>query len=291
MASVLTADGLPRTARRAAHRPPRRTGTVVLRLVVIAYLVLLVAWPVSLVFTGALSDGLGPVIDTFTDPLVLRALRLTAVAVLWAVVLNTVFGVGVALLLVRRSFPGRRLLAALVDLPLAVSPVVVGLALVLVYGSRNGWLGAPLAQAGVQIVFSTPGIVLATTFIAMPLVLREVVPVLEEVGTDQEQAARSLGAGPWATFRRITLPAIRWGVVYGMVLCLARAIGEFGAVKVVSGNLIGQTQTATLSVEELYMNFDRQGAFAVAAALSSVSIVVIIIVGLLRTRMEKRRGS
>ncbi|WP_062287584.1 sulfate ABC transporter permease [Demequina phytophila] len=265
-----------------------RRGPVVLRAVVIAYLVLLVAWPVSLVFTGAFANGLAPVLDTFRDPLVLNALRLTAIAAGWAVVLNTVFGVGVALLLVRRTFPGRRLLAALVDLPLAVSPVVVGLAIALVYGARSGWLGVPLANVGLDIIYSTPGIVLATTFIALPLVIREIIPVLEEVGTEQEQAARSLGAGPWTTFRRITLPAIRWGLVYGVVLCLARAVGEFGAVKVVSGNLIGRTQTATLTVEELYMNFDREGAFAVAATLASVSIIAIAIVGLLRARTERR---
>lgn len=260
---------------------------VALRTGVIGYLVMLVAWPVWLVFQGAFADGIGPVLETLRDPLVLHSLTLTAVAAAWAVVLNTVFGVGVSLLLVRRSFPGRRLLGAFVDLPLAVSPVVVGLALILVFGSREGWLGAPLAAAGIDIVFSTPGIVLATTFISLPLVVRELVPVLEEIGTEQEQAARSLGAGPWTTFRRITLPAIRWGLVYGVVLCLARAVGEFGAVKVVSGNLIGRTQTATLAVEELYLDFDQERAFAVAAVLAVVSILAIVIVGVLRTRIER----
>ena len=261
---------------------------IALRVGVVAYLIALVAAPVSLVFAGAIGDGWGTVVDTFTDPLVLNALRLTAIATAWSVVLTTAFGLGVALLLVRRRFPGRHLLGALVDLPLAVSPVVVGLALVLVYRPSDGWFGAPLAAVGIDVLFSTPGIVLATAFVAMPLVVREVVPVLEAVGTEQEQAARSLGAGAWTTFRRITLPAIRWGLIYGIVLALARSVGEFGAVKVVSGNLIGRTQTATLTVEELYLDFDQERAFAVAAVLALVSIVAIVIVSAFRARTEGR---
>src|SRR5690606_25546323 len=176
-------------------------------------------------------------------------LQLTVRVAVIAVVINTVFGVGVSLLLVRYEFPGKRLLSALIDLPLSVSPIVVGLSLILVYGGRDGWFGPGLQDAGFQVIFATPGIVLATVFVALPLVIREVVPVLEEVGVEQEQAAHSLGAGAWATFRRITLPSIRWAVVYGVVLSLARSLGEFGAVKVVSGNVLGQTRTATLVVE------------------------------------------
>ncbi|MGC4174674.1 sulfate ABC transporter permease [Demequina sp.] len=263
----------------------------VARWVAILYVALLVAWPVALVFWNTFADGLQPVIETFTDPLVLNSLRLTAIAAAWSVVLNVLFGVTVSILLVRYEFPGKRLLNALVDLPLSVSPIVVGLSIVLVYSTTTGWFGEPLASAGIKVLFSTPAIVLATTFVAMPLVIRELVPVLQEVGTDQEQAARSLGANFPQTFRRITLPAIRWGLLYGVVLCLARSIGEFGAVKVVSGNLIGQTQTATLMVEQLYYDFDQEKAFAIASLLAVISIITIVTVSLLRSRAESRRDS
>jgi sulfate transport system permease protein len=178
------------------------------------------------------------------------ALRLSAFAAVVATLINTVFGVSVSMLLVRTTFPGQRLLGALLDLPLSVSPIVVGLALVLVYGPLNGWFGPALEATGVHVIYASLGIVLATSFVSLPLVIREVVPVLREVGDEQEQAARSLGASSWQTFWRITLPSIRWAVVYGVVLTLARSLGEFGAVKVVSGNVSGQTRTAPLAVEE-----------------------------------------
>jgi sulfate transport system permease protein len=183
---------------------------------------------------------------------------------------------------VRYEFRGKRLLSALIDLPLSVSPIVVGLALILVYGGRDGWFGPALEDAGFQVIFATPGIVLATVFVALPLVIREVVPVLEEVGLEQEQAAHSLGANAWATFRRITLPSIRWALVYGVVLSLARSLGEFGAVKVVSGNILGDTRTATLVVEEKYLNFDKGGAYATAFLLALVSVACIVVVSIIR---------
>lgn len=238
----------------------------------------------GLVFWLTFSDGLAPVADTFADPLVLHALRLTAVVTAWSVVLNVVFGVTISILLVRHEFPGKRVLNALVDVPLSVSPVVVGLALVLVYRQDSGLFGRPLGALGLDVLFATPAIVLATTFVALPLVIREIVPVLHEVGTEQEQAATSLGASGPQTFWRITLPAIRWGLLYGVVLSLARSIGEFGAVKVVSGNLIGKTQTATLVVEEFYYDFDRERAFSIASALALVAIAAIVAVGVMRTR-------
>ena len=261
-----------------------------MRLVVIAYLFLLVAWPVSLVAVNTFDGGPGALVEVLQDPGVQIALRLTVVAALCAVLINTVFGVGMSLLLVRYQFPGKRVLSALVDLPLSVSPIVVGLALVLVYGGRTGWFGPTLESAGLQVIFSTPGIVMATAFVALPLVIREVVPTLEEIGTEQEQAARSLGANGWQTFRRITLPGIKWAVVYGVVLTLARSLGEFGAVKVVSGNVLGQTRTATLVVEEKYLNFDQQGAYAVAFLLAMVSVICIVVVALIRPK-EARPGS
>lgn len=278
------AEGRPKVPGRGRRRAFRWS----LRLIAAAYLFLLVAWPVSLVAKGAFADGTADLRGIVEDPDVVHALRLTVVVAVISVVVNTVFGIGMSLLLVRYRFPGRRALSALVDLPLSVSPIVVGLALVLVYGGRNGWFGPTLEAHGFQVIYATPGIVLATIFVALPLVVREVVPVLEEVGVEQEQAAQSLGAGPWATFRRITLPSIKWAVAYGVVLSMARALGEFGAVKVVSGNVDGETRTATLVVEEKYLNFDRGGAYATAFLLTLVAVAAIVVVTLLRPRTDRR---
>jgi sulfate transport system permease protein len=264
----------------AAHRATRWT----LRLIVIGYLLFLVIWPVALVAAKTFSKGLAPVIDALRQPEVIFAFQLTLSAAFWAVVINTIFGVGISLLLVRYTFPGRRALNAMVDLPLSVSPVVVGLALVLVYSGRTGWLGQSLEQAGLQVIYAPPGIIMATAFVSLPLVIREVVPVLQEIGTEQEQAARSLGASGVQTFRRITLPAIKWAVVYGVVLSLARSLGEFGAVKVVSGNVLGETRTATLVVEEKYLNFDPGGAYATAFLLAMVSVACIVVVSIIRPK-------
>jgi sulfate transport system permease protein len=275
-------------------RPPRRRpgkpgpGRWVLRLIVAAYLFFLVAWPVSLVVKNTFADGFGDLADVFDDPDTVAALWLTVRVAVISVVINTIFGVGMSLLLVRYRFPGRRALSALIDLPLSVSPIVVGLALVLVYNGRDGWFGATLEDHGFQVIFATPGILLATTFVALPLVIREVVPVLEEIGTEQEQAAHSLGAGAWATFRRVTLPSIKWALVYGVVLSLARALGEFGAVKVVSGNVLGNTRTATLAVEEKYLNFDKPGAYAVSFLLVMVAVSAIVVVALIRPGKKDR---
>jgi sulfate transport system permease protein len=253
-----------------------------LRLVVTAYLFMLVAWPVSLVARNTFEDGWSSLDGVLSDPDVVHALQLTVKVALISVVINTLFGVGVSLLLVRYSFPGRRVLSALIDLPLSVSPVVVGLALILVYNGRSGWFGPTLEDWGFEVIFSTPGIVMATTFVALPLVIREVVPVLEEVGIEQEQAAQSLGANSFQTFFRVTLPTIKWAVVYGVVLSLARSLGEFGAVKIVSGNVLGETRTATLVVEEKYLNFDQNGAYATAFLLALVSVACIVIVSIIR---------
>jgi sulfate transport system permease protein len=265
-----------------------RVGTYAKRLAVTAYLFLLVAWPVSLVVQHTFDHGFTELRAILADPDVIKALRLTVVVAVIAVVANTVFGVGISLLLVRYRFPGRRALSALVDLPLSVSPVVVGLALILVYGGRTGWFGPTLESHGFKVIFATPGIVMATIFVALPLVVREVVPVLEEIGVEQEQAARSLGANAFQTFRRITLPAIRWAVVYGVVLSLARSLGEFGAVKVVSGNVLGETRTATLVVEEKYHNFDRGGAYATAFLLALVAVACIVVVSIIRPQERSK---
>lgn len=269
------------------RRPPRvRTTpvTYLMRFIVTAYLFFLVAWPVSLVATNTFADGFDSIRSLFADPDMVVALQLSAYVAVWSVVINTLFGVGISLLLVRHEFPGKRLLNALLDIPLSVSPIVVGLALVLVYGGRNGWFGPFLLDAGFQVIFSTPGIVMATTFVALPLMIREIVPVLEEIGTEQEQAAESLGANAVQRFWRITLPSIKWGITYGVVLTLARSLGEFGAVKVVSGNVLGQTRTATLAVEEKYLNFDQQGAYATAFLLAMVSVACIVVVAIIRPK-------
>ena len=258
----------------------------VLRAVVVTYLVLLIAWPVSLVVSHTFEHGLTALTDAFADPNVVHALQNTVIVALSAVAINLVFGVTISILLVRYEFPGKRLLSALLDVPLSVSPVVVGLALLLVYNPRDGWFGPTLANAGVAIIFSTPGMILATTFVALPLVIREVVPVLEEIGDDQEWAARSLGASSLQTLRRITLPGIKWAVVYGVVLALARSLGEYGAVKVVSGNIVGSTQTATLLVDERYQNFDQPTAYALSFMLAFASVVCIVIVSFLRPKKE-----
>ncbi len=260
-----------------------------LRVIVIGYLFFLVVWPVALVAAKTFSNGLAPVINALRQPEVIFAFELTLSAAFWAVVINTIFGVGIALLLVRYTFPGRRLLNAMVDVPLSVSPVVVGLALVLVYSGRTGWLGAGLEQAGLQIIYAPPGIIMATAFVSLPLVIREVVPVLQEIGTEQEEAARSLGASGLQTFARITLPAIRWGLLYGVVLSLARSLGEFGAVKIVSGGVALRTQTATLLVEERYQQFgtvNAMTAYAAAFVLALIAVLALIIVTSLRPSRE-----
>lgn len=259
-----------------------------MRFVVVAYLVLLIAWPLSLVVKNTFDGGFTNLREILGDPQITHAIRLTIQVAIIAVVVNTVFGVGISILLVRYNFPGKALLNALLDVPLSVSPIVVGLALIQVYGGRNGWFGPTLEDAGFKVIFATPGIVLATVFVSLPLMIREVVPVLEEIGFDQEQAAFSLGANVLQTFRRITLPSIRWAVVYGVVLSLARSLGEFGAVKVVSGNVLGKTRTATLVVEEKYLNFDKGGAYATAFLLAIVSVACIVVVSIIRPGESKR---
>ena len=258
-----------------------------LRLLALGYVFLLVAWPTGLLAYRTFENGLGNLLDTFQEPDVQSALALTGKIALAAVIINLLFGVTISILLVRYEFPGKRLLSALIDVPLSVSPVVVGLALVLVYNGRDGWFGPTLEDGGFLVIFHTPGLIMATTFVALPLVIREVVPVLHEIGDDQEQAARSLGANARQTFWRITLPSIKWAVVYGVVLATARSVGEFGAVKVVSSNIAGETQTATLMVEKQYQNFHQDQAYAIAFLLVLVSIACLVVVALLRPKTEE----
>jgi sulfate transport system permease protein len=244
---------------------------------------MLLVLPIGLILWRTFGAGLGPFVDSLTTPSAVHAFTVTVVVAFWAVLANTVFGLGVALLLVRGSFPGKRVLGALIDLPMAVSPVVVGLALILVYGVGSP-LGRGLAAVGIQVIFSIPGMVLATVFVALPLVVRAVVPVLQELGNEQEQAAHTLGASRWQAFLRITLPGIRGALGYGVVLAIARSLGEYGAVAVVSGRLVDRTQTMTLFVEERFGNFDQQAAFSAATVLALIAILILLLTKLFRPK-------
>jgi sulfate/thiosulfate transport system permease protein len=252
-----------------------------LRFAALGYLAALLVFPVGLIVYRAFEDGIAEFFAAITTPEALHALWLTIIIALIAVPLNTVFGVMCALAIVRRRFRGHGLVNSVVDLPLALSPVVVGLALVLVYG-RNGWWGGWLIDNGFQVIYALPGMVMATVFVSLPFVVREVVPVLREIGDEQEQAAATLGASSWQTFWKITLPAIRWGVAYGVVLTTARALGEFGAVSVVSGRIAGRTETMTLHVEERFQAFEVQDAYAASVVLALLAVCTLFAMTLLR---------
>lgn len=257
--------------------------SVVQRSIALVYLGVLVLVPLFVITWKTFGDGWSAFWAALSSDQAVSAFKLTAEISIAAVAINTVFGVGLAILLTRYRFRGRRLLGALADLPISVSPIVVGLALVLVYGPYSGWFGKGLANIGLPIIFHLPGMILATAFVSMPLILREVVPVLEEEGIEQEQAARVLGANAWQRFRRITLPSIRPALAYGVVLGLARSIGEFGAVRVVSGNVsgVGQTQTAPLVIAERFEQ-GEQGYYQLAFVLILVTVLAIVVVGLKR---------
>jgi len=254
-----------------------RRARLSLRALVLGYLTVLLLVPVGLIFYRTFEHGLLPVWQSITTPAAVHAFWLTLEIALIAVPLNTIFA---ALALVRGRFRGKVFVDAVIRLPFALSPVVIGLALLLVYG-RGGWVSLPF-----QVIFSLPGMVLATVFVSLPFVVLEVVPVLREVGDEQEQAAATLGATPWQAFWRITLPAIRWGIAYGVVLTTARAIGEFGAVSIVSGRIAGQTQTLTLLVEQRFQNFDLAGAYAASALLGVIAIATLLAMTLLKPRKD-----
>jgi sulfate transport system permease protein len=263
-----------------------RRARIGLRVLALGYLAALLLVPVAVVFYRTFEHGLGSVWSSVTTPAAVHAFWLTVEIALIAVPLNTVLGVVTALALVRGRFRGKAVLQAVIDLPFAISPVVIGLALVLVYG-RTGWFGGWLADHGVQVIFAVPGMVLATIFVCLPFVVREVEPVLREVGDEQEQAAATLGASRWQTFARVTLPAIRYGIAYGVVLSTARAIGEFGAVSVVSGKIAGQTDTLTLLVENRFQNFDVAGAYAASALLALIALATLLAMTRIRPRRDE----
>ncbi len=258
-----------------------------LRSIALLYLLFLLVLPVWLVIYYAFDDGFDVFWDSITSPDALHALYLTILITLIAVPLNTVFGVLAALILVRRRVPGRSFISALIDLPLALSPVVVGLCIVLVWG-KYGWFGFVQQDWGYQVVFAVPGMVLATIFVCLPFVVREVVPVLREVGTDQEEAASTLGAGGFQTFWRITLPAIRWGIIYGVILTTARALGEYGAVAVVSGRITGKSETMTLFVGQQYQQIGPNSQTAAYSA--SLVLVLLAVITVLAMNLLNRKG-
>ncbi|MBF2029655.1 MAG: sulfate ABC transporter permease subunit CysW [Oscillatoriales cyanobacterium C42_A2020_001] len=276
----------------ASNTPPKSaTGQeqkwvpIVLIGIALAFLALILYIPAINVFYQAFHKGFGPFLHNLGEPNFQHAARMTLGLAAIAVPLNTIFGLCTAWALARKRFRGRTLLLSIIDLPFAISPVVAGLMIVLLYG-RNGWFGPFLQERGIQIVFAFPAMMLATAFVSMPFVAREVIPVLEEEGTDQEEAAYTLGANPWQTFWRVTVPNIRWGLLYGILLTNARAMGEFGAVSVVSGNIAGKTQSLPLFVEEAYKSYDTEAAYSAAVLLALLAVVTLV----LKEILERRTG-
>lgn len=260
-------------------------GRLTLRTIALAYLGILVALPVGLIIARAFGDGVGAFWDQITTPAAISALSLSLLIVAIVVPLNVVFGVATALALVRGRMPGKGIVQAIVDLPFAVSPIVVGVSLILLWGSA-GWFGF-LDEAGFKVIFALPGMVLATIFVTLPFVVREVEPVLHEIGDEQEQAAATLGATRWQTFWRITLPAIRWGLTYGVILTIARSLGEFGAVIMVSSGIAGESQTLTLLVHSRYIDdHNTFGAYAAATLLMFLAIAALLVM----TVLDRRRA-
>jgi sulfate transport system permease protein len=260
-----------------------------LRTLTFGYLGALLLAPVGLIFWKTFEHGIGPPIDAMTSPDALHAIWLTLLMVAVAVPLNTVFGVGCALLLVRSRWRGNAAIDGIINLPFAISPIVIGLSLYLLYGN-TGWFGPTLSEWGVKVLFSIPGMILASVFVSLPFVVRETVPVLQEIGTEQEQAASTLGANAWQTFWRVTLPAIRWGVAYGVVLTTARVLGEFGAVTIVSGSISGQTETLPLFVAKSFDNFNEQAAYAGAIVLALLALTTLLLMSV-GGRKAKAGGS
>jgi sulfate transport system permease protein len=260
---------------------------VVLTLVALTYLLVFLVLPLGVVFVEALQKGWAAYINAVIEPMALSALRLTALTAAIAVPLNLVFGVAAAWAIAKFEFPGKNALITLIDLPFAVSPVIAGMIFILLFG-RQGYLGPWLQAHDLKIVFAVPGLALATIFVTFPFVARELIPVMQAAGTEEEEAARVLGAGGWTTFYRVTLPSVKWGLLFGVILCNARALGEFGAVSVVSGHIRGQTNTLPLHVEILYNEYNFQAAFAVASLLTFVAIVTLVAKSFIEWRSSRR---
>ena len=263
-----------------------RGSKIGLRTIALVYLFVLLVVPIGVILTRTFENGIGPFLESITTPAAISALNLSLIIVAIVVPINVVFGVVTALALVRGRFPGRGVLQSVVDLPFAVSPVVVGVSLILLWGA-NGWFGG-IESLGFKVIFGLPGMVIATIFVTLPFVVREVEPVLHEIGDEQEQAAATLGASGWQTFWRITLPAIRWGLTYGIVLTVARSLGEFGAVIMVSSGFPGVSQTLTLLVHSRYIDdHNTFGAYSAATLLMGIAIIVL----LLMTLLDRKRST
>lgn len=258
---------------------------IVLIWATLGYISLIIYIPAINVFYQAFHKGIDPFIANLTRPDFLNAAKVTVSLALIAVPINTIFGLCAAWSIARHKFPARTLLLSIIDLPFSISPVVAGLMIMLLYG-RQGWFGSWFQARGIDIVFAFPGMVLATTFVSMPFVVREVIPVLEEAGTDQEEAARTLGANDWQIFWRVTLPNIRWGLMYGILLTNARAMGEFGAVSVVSGNVANTTQSLPLFVEEAYKQYETEAAFSAAVLLAFLAAVTLVLKEILESKTK-----
>jgi sulfate transport system permease protein len=252
------------------------------------FLAALLLAPLATVFVTALQKGIGAYLHTFTDQDTIAAIRLTLITALVVVPLNTVFGLCAAWAIAKFEFHGKSFLITLIDLPLAVSPVISGMVYVLLFG-LHGWFGVWLQDHNISIIFALPGIMLATMFVTFPYVARELIPLMQQLGNDEEEAAITLGAGAWITFFRVTLPKVRWGLVYGVILCNARAMGEFGAVSVVSGHIRGLTNTMPLHIEILYNEYNFVGAFAVASLLTLLAVVTLIVKTLVERTGYRRR--
>ena len=254
----------------------------------VAFLAALLLAPLAVVFASAFHDGVQAYFRAFADPDTRAAIRLTLLTALAVVPANTIFGLSAAWAIAKFEFRGKSLLITLIDLPIAVSPVISGMLFVLLFGMR-GWFGAWLAANGISIVFAIPGIMIATLFVTFPYVARELIPLMQQLGNDEEEAAITLGAGAWMTFFRVTLPKIRWGLLYGVILCNARAMGEFGAVSVVSGHIRGLTNTMPLAIEALYDDYDFTGAFAVASLLTLLALATLALKSLVERSGYRRR--
>lgn len=273
----------------SARRKPDSAAAWVIIGIAALVLVVVVGVPLVAVFAAAMSKGPAALLRALTTPDACAALRLTLLTVAIVVPLNTAFGLVAAWAITKFDFRGKAALGAFIDLPLAVSPVVAGLMLVLVFGAR-GLFGEVLTDAGVKIVFGTPGIVLATAFVTVPYVAREVIPVMRAFGNDDELAARALGAGGWQMFWRVTLPNVRWSLVYGALACAGRSVGEFGAVSVISGHIRGETNTLSLHVEALYNEYDQAGASSVAALLALFSLFALAARKMIEAHLRRRKG-
>ena len=263
-------------------------GRWLLTSVVLTWFAILILVPTLALVRQVAIGGLNPFLEAMARPEVQRAFAMTMGITALATVVNTVFGIAFALVLTRQRFWGRSLVDGIVDMPFAISPIVAGLMLIVLYGP-DGWLGRWLEPAGFRVVYAVPGMILATMFVTVPFVVRELVPVLRELGEEYEQAAHTLGAGRWRTFWSVTLPSIRWGVAYGVTLTVARSLGEFGAVLVVSGNVIGHTQTATLYIEEGVESFHPQGAYAASLVLAALSFLLLVGMEYIRKHLEGGR--